>query len=91
MSYEELLALGEEIGNVKSHAATKEEIGSLPVNVVEETLESKSCSICLTEFVKGETVRTLPCFHHYHIDCVDKWLSVKKTCPICQKAIVEES
>jgi len=66
MSYEELLALEERIGNVKSFAATKEEIQVLPVSIVEECdnqEEVGKCSICLGEFEKGNTLKTLPCFH----------------------------
>lgn len=32
------------------------------------------CAICLSNFVKGETVRVLPCQHIFHIDEVDAWL-----------------
>lgn len=32
------------------------------------------CAICLSNFVKGEIVRVLPCQHIFHIDEVDSWL-----------------
>jgi len=92
MSYEELLALEERIGDAKSHGASKEEIRSLPVTIVEEADEDLyRCSICLSDFEKGDTLKTLPCFHKYHLDCIDQWLIKKKTCPVCQKPIIEDS
>jgi len=43
------------------------------------------CAICLSNFVKGETVRVLPCQHIFHIDEVDAWLiNGKKLCPVCK-------
>jgi len=91
MTYEELLALEEQIGNVKSHGATNEEIYSLPISIVEEKGEHLTCSICLCEFVKGDIVKTLPCLHKYHSDCVDQWLVQKKNCAICLQPITEDS
>lgn len=47
------------------------------------------CSVCLADFEEGEQLRRLPCTHHFHIDCVDQWLVINKTCPICRKPITE--
>ncbi|CAK9292430.1 unnamed protein product [Gordionus sp. m RMFG-2023] len=47
----------------------------------------ENCVICLSEFEIGNSVRRLPCFHLYHAVCVDKWLKLKKRCPICRLAI----
>jgi len=32
------------------------------------------CAICLSEFVKGDCVRELPCHHIFHLEEVDSWL-----------------
>lgn len=42
------------------------------------------CSICYGEYTEGETIRTLPCIHNFHLDCVDEWLKRKATCPLCK-------
>ena len=36
------------------------------------------CAICLSEFVKGDKVRVLPCHHIFHLDEVDEWLIQRK-------------
>ena len=45
------------------------------------------CPICLEELVPGAVLRCLPCSHHFHRDCLDKWLAMKATCPICQQSL----
>jgi len=46
------------------------------------------CPVCLSNFEEGETLKSLPCIHFYHEDCIDSWLLVGHTCPMC-KALVE--
>ncbi|KAF9359170.1 hypothetical protein BGX34_008520 [Mortierella sp. NVP85] len=29
------------------------------------------CAICIDEFVEGDEVRTLPCHHDFHLECID--------------------
>lgn len=49
--------------------------------------EVEKCAICLGEYEDGEQVKTLPCFHVFHTECVDRWLAVNKICPFCKKSI----
>lgn len=47
-----------------------------------------NCPVCLCEFTKGEKLKSLPCVHFYHKECIDRWLMVGNSCPLC-KANVE--
>lgn len=50
-----------------------------------EVDEEAECIICLEGFEAGNSLRTLPCGHEYHTQCIDKWLtSQHRTCPICK-------
>ncbi|XP_070041245.1 E3 ubiquitin-protein ligase MPSR1-like [Nicotiana tomentosiformis] len=62
--------------------ASKESIDSMPaVKIVEEGVE---CAICLLEFEVDGEAKEMPCKHKYHVDCVDKWLKINGSCPICR-------
>eukprot|EP01116_Phalansterium_solitarium_P013470 TRINITY_DN30835_c0_g1_i1.p1 TRINITY_DN30835_c0_g1~~TRINITY_DN30835_c0_g1_i1.p1 ORF type:complete len:300 (-),score=82.92 TRINITY_DN30835_c0_g1_i1:45-944(-) len=46
-----------------------------------------TCAICLGDYEEGEQLRYLPCEHHFHSDCVDQWLGMNKSCPLCKRLI----
>lgn len=48
-----------------------------------------SCAVCLADFCGGDLLRRLPCRHHFHKSCIDKWLFRNKRCPLCMTAIDE--
>ncbi|CAN6163820.1 unnamed protein product [Urochloa humidicola] len=49
--------------------------------------EEASCSVCLGAFQTGEMVRLLPvCLHLFHVECIDPWLDMHSTCPICRSS-----
>ncbi|CAL1373583.1 unnamed protein product [Linum trigynum] len=44
-----------------------------------------TCPICLSEYQPKETLRTIPeCNHYYHAECIDEWLKMNATCPLCR-------
>lgn len=45
------------------------------------------CLVCRCGFEVGEEIKSLPCFHSYHSDCIDSWLCLNKVCPVCQFSI----
>lgn len=50
--------------------------------------EDAECCICLSPYDDGTELRVLPCLHHFHCTCIDKWLRTKPTCPLCKYDIV---
>ncbi|CDY60265.1 BnaC05g49290D [Brassica napus] len=60
---------------------------------VEHTLlqEDAECCICLCAYEDGSELRELPCGHHFHCACVDKWLYINATCPLCKYDILKSS
>ena len=53
-------------------------VAALPLNIYHGTgSSSDECSICLSTFVIGEEIRTLPCGHTFRAKCVDAWLTGK--------------
>mmetsp|Transcript_22516 Transcript_22516/g.27535 ORF Transcript_22516/g.27535 Transcript_22516/m.27535 type:complete len:342 (-) Transcript_22516:771-1796(-) len=51
----------------------------------------EQCTICLTQYEEEEELRLLPCDkrHHFHQKCVDEWLLLNATCPICRAQVCE--
>ncbi|NXX76572.1 RN215 protein, partial [Urocolius indicus] len=52
--------------------------------------EIDSCAVCLDQFHKSQWLRVLPCSHEFHRDCVDPWLLLQQTCPLCKHNILGE-
>ncbi|XAR64923.1 hypothetical protein NMG60_11008823 [Bertholletia excelsa] len=48
---------------------------------------ASSCSICLADYKDTDVLRLLPeCGHLFHLGCVDPWLLLHPTCPICRNS-----
>ncbi|CAK9134451.1 unnamed protein product [Ilex paraguariensis] len=52
-------------------------------------LEDAECCICLCPYDDGAELRELPCHHHFHCACIDKWLYINATCPLCKFNILK--
>mmetsp|Transcript_76705 Transcript_76705/g.220166 ORF Transcript_76705/g.220166 Transcript_76705/m.220166 type:complete len:735 (+) Transcript_76705:650-2854(+) len=50
--------------------------------------EGDTCAICLTEFKEGDRVKSVPCGHMYHPECIDTWLRNAPKCPLCQQHVL---
>ncbi|KAF9619981.1 hypothetical protein IFM89_010597 [Coptis chinensis] len=47
------------------------------------------CSICLQDFNEGDIARRLPnCRHFFHLHCIDGWLVIQGSCPICRENVI---
>ncbi|XWS77094.1 hypothetical protein CRYUN_Cryun01aG0233000 [Craigia yunnanensis] len=53
--------------------------------------EDAECCICLSAYEDGSELRELPCHHHFHCTCIDKWLYINATCPLCKFNILKTS
>merc|ERR1719158_115666 len=53
--------------------------------------DENKCMICMELFADGDMLRTLPCLHRYHRQCVDQWLNRASTCPICKRDVTDTS
>jgi len=53
--------------------------------------QTGSCSICLEDWCKSDTVHVLPCGHPYHSHCLAKWLEQDYRCPVCRYELKRES
>ncbi|XP_050892341.1 putative RING-H2 finger protein ATL71 [Lathyrus oleraceus] len=50
------------------------------------SVSSCCCSICLMDYTEADLLRMLPgCGHFFHVACVDPWLRMNLTCPVCRK------
>ncbi|XP_050237585.1 putative RING-H2 finger protein ATL21A [Mercurialis annua] len=46
-----------------------------------------TCAICLGEYRSKETLRCIPeCNHCFHAECIDEWLKMNNSCPVCRKS-----
>jgi len=52
--------------------------------------EDLKCVICYSDFVDKEQIRCLPCFHKFHVDCIDTWLEKNSKCPVCKYDLLKE-
>ncbi|KAJ6832684.1 E3 ubiquitin-protein ligase Arkadia-like [Iris pallida] len=93
MSYEELLALEEHIGDVKTGLTEeyirknlKTTVHNLQIESLsaEQSQENECCIICQVEYEQDGILGTLDCGHHYHEECIKQWLLLKNLCPICK-------
>ncbi|KAG6395561.1 hypothetical protein SASPL_141680 [Salvia splendens] len=96
MSYEELLALGEQMGSVGtglSHEFVQNnlKVRTFKLSPTRVELEATNdlqrnnfCVVCQSDYEPEQKIGTLGCGHEYHSDCIKKWLLVKNSCPVCK-------
>uniref|UniRef100_A0A803QV17 RING-type E3 ubiquitin transferase n=1 Tax=Cannabis sativa TaxID=3483 RepID=A0A803QV17_CANSA len=88
MSYEELLALEERIGNVSTGLSEEKILTQLKQKkyLIAEKYQSEAepCCVCQEEYKEGDHIGTLECGHDFHSHCIKQWLTHKNLCPICK-------
>ncbi|KAI3807198.1 hypothetical protein L1987_23123 [Smallanthus sonchifolius] len=87
MSYEELLALEERIGNVNTgltEETISKHIKQKPYVVETGRPAAEPCCVCQEEYKDGDDLGTLECGHDFHHGCIKQWLQHKNLCPVCK-------
>lgn len=90
-------------GGLRGHPpASKESIEALrvverPTGEATEEEGEEECAVCLDELwtaaegeSKAEVVKEMPCRHRFHGGCIDKWLGMHGSCPVCRYRMPEE-
>jgi len=89
-----LRSLRERLRPLQPRGASAHTIDSATSTLLYQAGQSGSkdevCSICCDVFQDRDCVRQLPCKHQYHKACVDRWLSLNPTCPLCKDDITNQ-
>lgn len=73
------------ISQLKQHYVTDQDILQVDGRIVE-------CAVCQEAYSSGEKVTLLPvCLHAFHGPCIQEWLKINGTCPICRSSLVPPS
>ncbi|XWS11876.1 hypothetical protein CRYUN_Cryun37aG0038700 [Craigia yunnanensis] len=81
-------------GNVNDRENSAGEDGVLAAGTARERVisgEDAVCCICLAKYADNDELRELPCVHVFHVECVDKWLKINASCPLCKSEVGESS
>jgi len=84
--YELLLRLDE---MVEKKTVKQETLSSLSETSVDsESQCSELCTVCMCNYGMGEKIKTLPCKHFFHVDCIVPYLSsYGQSCPVCKAPV----
>ena len=75
----------------KTELETVKALKQLPVvewdstDATGDAAAGEECALCL-EVLEGP-VTQLPCRHHFHKHCIDRWVQDHDTCPLCRESI----
>ncbi|GKV35753.1 hypothetical protein SLEP1_g43974 [Rubroshorea leprosula] len=78
--------------NVNNQDNSANEGGVLAAGTAKERTisgEDAVCCICLAKYADNDELRELPCVHVFHVECVDKWLKINASCPLCKSEVGE--
>ena len=71
-----MAATDDELDRLQRRAMSEEDISRL----------GQGCIICISGFVMGEIITTLPCSHIFHADCLTTWLMINGVCLLCNRS-----
>ncbi|OIW13160.1 hypothetical protein TanjilG_07766 [Lupinus angustifolius] len=91
------IAMDRDISDINIQVLGEEEFEAIVKNYpvllysqakLENSSSILSCTICLADYKDSEWLRFLPdCGHYFHKDCIDIWLRVNMSCPVCRKSL----
>lgn len=85
------ISIHDMLGRRRRGGASSNQIDALPeFECTGGKFLKEECQICRDKFEVGDVMRTLPCIHSYHKECVDRWLRINRSCPVCTRRIDED-
>jgi len=81
----------------ENNRTPEEYLGQLPIQKVNQGFldrtneegEKFNCMICLSEYELDEEIKTLPCLHFFHSECLNEWLTRSRNCPVCKHECIQ--
>ncbi|KAG4127932.1 hypothetical protein ERO13_D10G233200v2 [Gossypium hirsutum] len=67
-----------------SNSPQKRQDSTNLVSIKKGSDDELTCSVCLEQVNAGDLIRSLPCLHQFHANCIDPWLRQQGTCPVCK-------
>ncbi|XP_046468464.1 E3 ubiquitin-protein ligase RNF181-like [Neodiprion pinetum] len=44
----------------------------------------QQCTVCLKDFDAASSIKSMPCRHSFHNECITPWLKKTNSCPLCR-------
>merc|ERR1712226_769025 len=51
--------------------------------------DSLQCPTCLEDFSKEHAIKKTICGHFFHEECLEPWLRMNRTCPLCRADLAQ--
>ncbi|XP_065151308.2 RING finger protein 150a [Paramisgurnus dabryanus] len=77
------------LGDAAKKAISKLQVRTIRKGDKETESDFDNCAVCIEDYKPNDVVRTLPCRHVFHKNCVDPWLQDHRTCPMCKMNILK--
>ncbi|KAL6983481.1 RING-type E3 ubiquitin transferase [Sarracenia purpurea var. burkii] len=71
-------------GQPPASRSSIEAMASVEISGGGEEDEVGECVICLEEWGVGGVLKEMPCKHRFHGECIEKWLGIHGSCPVCR-------
>mmetsp|Transcript_12298 Transcript_12298/g.18633 ORF Transcript_12298/g.18633 Transcript_12298/m.18633 type:complete len:237 (+) Transcript_12298:70-780(+) len=99
-TYEQLLEIGQAVGDVKTERwrlRSQQVIDSIPAVQYDDITKNSeqyrsldlSCPVCMDDYASDDKINVLPCGHYFHGACCEGWLQDNNSCPMCKKKITQ--